>query len=578
MKTILKHISFFATLIFIPAAITACGRIHADNTSNEMSAFEYKEVYLSESLGSKARALNLNSVDEDWGIWGHNLSVVVPENPLKSIYANVNGGMDRTQFCFMSNTLYDYIVTYIEDTDDGKSHAYAILPNDNNKVCQCTKCKAKGNTPTNASPAVTDMICKLAKRFPKHKFFTSHYITTHQLPDFDLPENVGVLVSAINLPITAAPTPQEEKFKVLLETWKQKTEHVYVWDYINNFDDYFTPYPIFLAMQHRLQLYQQAGVTGVFLNGSGYDYSTFSRIKAYALAQLLNDPNINYHDVILDICDSYYPVTGAAIEKYLYSVEDYVNSRNRVMPLYEGVQNSLNSYIPQEAFITFYNELNEVFPKTKGQEKRETETLISAMQYTMLEIKRIHCDTTGMLPMIESLSSLTKKGITAYSESGWTVEEVAKDFLYMYNIAKESKNNLLRGAKLTPLDELDEEYTDVSILTDGLIGLPSNYHSGHMIYSKHTLRFQIPAVQNMKKIRVCLARNKPYRILFPQKTSLTINGKPITDVHTITKTEHPRHLIVEFDFPELRGDEDIRVILERDDEERCMAVDEIEGY
>lgn len=574
----IKHICLLSVCGVMLVLLTNCSRLHADNSTSDVSVFDYREVYLPEGIGKHAEPLGLNSVDEDWGIWGHNLEVVVPESPMMTIYARVNGGVDKTQFCFMSNTLYDYIVQYIDDTDTGEPRSFAILPNDNSKVCQCTKCKAEGNTKTNASPAVTNMICKLAKRFPKHKFFTSYYYTTRQVPDIDLPSNVGVLISAINFPLTVDVNKDEERFSQLISVWKQKTEHVYIWDYINNFDDYFTPYPIFKVMQHRLQLYNKLGVTGIFLNGSGTDYSSLSRVKTYALAALLIDPTADYHDVIVDICDSYYPVTGHIIEKYLEAVDELVTTQHTSLPLYEGVPNSLKSYIPKDAFITFYNELETLLPKTKGQEKREMEMLFDAMQLTMLEIKRLDCDTTGMRKMIDQLNAIRKKGVTSYSESGWTVEELARDYEFMYQHAQEAKNNLLLGAKLRALDPLDEDYPDISILTDGLIGLPSNYHSGHMIYSKQTLRIIVPAVKNMQKINVCLARNKPYHILFPQRVTLTINGKPTATLETKKINNHPRHSMIEFSFPKLNGDEQLMLIFERNEDERSIAIDEIEGY
>ena len=44
-------------------------------------------------------------------------------------------------------------------------------------------------------------------------------------------------------------------------------------------------------------------------------------------------------------------------------------------------------------------------------------------------------------------------------------------------------HNLLKGVHLKPKFKLDADYTDVSVLTDGLYALPSDYHTGWLIAS-----------------------------------------------------------------------------------------------
>ena len=37
--------------------------------------------------------------------------------------------------------------------------------------------------------------------------------------------------------------PATRKFAALVSRWHKVVGRVYVWDYMRNFDDYFTPYP-----------------------------------------------------------------------------------------------------------------------------------------------------------------------------------------------------------------------------------------------------------------------------------------------------------------------------------------------
>ncbi len=57
--------------------------------------------------------------------------------------------------------------------------------------------------------------------------------------------------------------------------------------YERNYDDYLSPFPCLLVMQQRLELYRQLGIKGVFVNGSGDDYSAFDDMQTHVLALLL---------------------------------------------------------------------------------------------------------------------------------------------------------------------------------------------------------------------------------------------------------------------------------------------------
>ena len=108
--------------------------------------------------------------------------------------------------------------------------------------------------------------------FFKHSFFTISYLSTKQVTDKQLPSNAGIIVSAIDFPLRRidGKNAQEKKFMQQLNQWKKVTKNIYIWDYINNFDDYLTPFPILKIAQQRLRFFKQNGASGIFFNGSGY--------------------------------------------------------------------------------------------------------------------------------------------------------------------------------------------------------------------------------------------------------------------------------------------------------------------
>ena len=198
---------------------------------------------------------------------------------------------------------------------------------------------------------------------------------------------------------------------------------------------------------------------------------------------------------------------------------------------------------------------------------------------THLELKRMAADTIGCKQMLEELEKLTDIGIIAYSESGGTLDSYVDDYRYMLRRAEETwGKNLLKGVHLEPLTELDEDYNDISILTDGLLGIPSCYHCGQMISSATpALRIAIPHIPGMKRLRVNMTKNSIFHISLPLRVTLTLDGREVGSIIPTPSSSHLQRAVAEFDVPcNCKGKLVLNVY--RDQEDRTMALDEIEGF
>lgn len=568
----MRNIFISLSTLAVCAAALSCG-----STETSAGAFEYRDIYLPDYTAEDNQRLNLDLVDNSWGIWGHNLSTVLPDNPSRNIYAEVPGGRDDDQFCFSSEDLFDYICDYIRDNYlFQKGVKFAILPNDNNLVCLCSECVAVGNTKGDASPAVYNMIERLAKKYPEHQFFTSHYLTTSHTPDKKLPDNAGVIISAIDFPLASVETPKEREFIDLINSWQGKADKVYIWDYVNNFDDYFTPSPIFGVAERRLRLYRDLGVDGVFFNGSGNDYSTMGRLKKEVLAQMMENPDIDWKELVKDYTGKHFPIAGEDISAFIITQEEMLRNNGKSVPLYEGVTTALTTYLPEKEFVDFYNKIVAHKKNATGAERDELELMTDAMALTMLELKRIQSDTTHTGKLRERLGRLPGKGITVYNEGCWSIEDYLAEYDSIENVARETgDSNLLRGVQLRPLTNLDEDYTDISIITDGMLGIPSNYHDGNLISSADpALRIEIPHQPGMKRLRVWLVNNPAFKIFLPEQVYITVG-----DIRS--KAQFPEavpgqgHVYLDFDVP---GGGPIELTLRKSPDAKTMAIDEIQGF
>ena len=349
-------------------------------------AFDYQSIYSPSGLNPDyTGVMGLNNFDDSWGIWGHNLRKVLGDN-VDKVYATIHGKTDDSQLCFSSEEMYRQIESYIVDNIGEKgSSRFVIAPDDTPYACTCASCTAMGNTEKNATPAVTELLLRLSQRFPKHSFFTISYLSTKQVTDKQLPSNAGIIVSAIDFPLRRidGKNAQEKKFMQQLNQWKKVTKNIYIWDYINNFDDYLTPFPILKIAQQRLRFFKQNGASGIFFNGSGYSYSSFDAMRTFALSALLINPELPVEELVRDYFNQEYPLSKKWLYDYYINLENSVQSGKK-LGIYAGIAELEQSFLNPEKFIKFYDEMGDYVSDAKGKERKKLHELQTALSYTRL--------------------------------------------------------------------------------------------------------------------------------------------------------------------------------------------------
>lgn len=539
--------------------------------------FSYRTVY---SFGNRykdfSENMGLGNLNYDWGLWGHNMRKVLPEEPAKEVFARINGERDDEQFCFSSSKLLEYTANYIKENYDGKEHVrFVIMPNDGLCACTCSLCRAKGNTGKNATPAVTDFIKKLARRFPNHQFFTTYYLSTATMPTQALPENVGVIVSAINLPLMRGveASLQGVAFADLLEQWRQKTKHVYVWDYCRNFDDYLTPFPCLHILQQRLLMYKRHGVEGIIFNGSGDDYSTFDIMQTWVLAKLMVDATQDVNHIVNQFLSFYYPKTGKKIEKYYRSLEDAAMR----LELYEGIGYATKSYLDREQFVHFVDELEASSKKASAPERTRLNYLLTGLNFTRLELMRLTNDvhlTSEKGNYIANLRGHSElAGMTNYREANGDLDEYI-DYVAHHKAREVAANNLMWNTKLASDSELDEGALPLDALTDGFMGIPMDYHTSWMFFSGERLHLTLPA-KNVAPdtLRVGMLISLPWHI-GKARVIARQGDKQVAVNPKIDANKKNERLDVALDVSGMDGTKPIELYLEKTG--RKIAIDEIQ--
>ena len=519
------------TTIDLPASVMSC----QTDTAGSF-AFEYRGIYSPSNTNADLMPiLGTHNVDFDWGLWGHNLRKVFTDGIPQDAYALVGGKRDETQFCFSSEALYkayeNYVIDQYGEGNDDETVRFAVMPNDNSTVCQCQACRAAGNTATSATPAVTKMVECLARRFPKHQFFTSSYTTTATPPSHRLPDNVGVLVSTLALPLQTkmdGSTAEQRKFEDTMKSWKNVSRHIYVWDYMRNFDDYITPFPCLNQIQARLKYFKKMGVDGVFYNGSGYDYASFDDVQTYVIAQLMLNPDADVTQLIRHFYGKAYPVTARIFTDYYLALED--KAQKAVLNPYSGIADAARAYLNADALENFWTTLDNGKKKSTDTERRSINEILTALGFTRLELLRLQ-DNAPQQQRVDALLSLLSahvafKDLANYRESYGEIDKYIAEWRASSPWLTDSGNRL-RGVKLTSASKLDPEYSDLTLLTDGKAGFATDYHTGWLLNSGAQLLLTIPGgrLGSAARLQITFLQAPQWHIFAPSAVELWQGGK-----------------------------------------------------
>lgn len=560
--------------------------------SHAAEPFEYRSLYTPTNADETTRRLlETHHVDYDWGLWGHNLHKVFSGGiPKEACALPADGKVTSEQYCFSSDRFYEAIVHYITDNfGEGTASSgerFSIMPNDNAIVCQCSQCKKAGNTPASATPAVARMVTRLAHRFPHHTFFTSSYGTTVTPPEQPLPQNTGVWISAMDWPCSNSPEAEKamKVFKQKVERWSTVVGRVYVWDYMRNFDDYFTPYPCLSFLKQRIRLFREIGVKGVFYNGSGDIYASFDDVQTYVLAQLLRNPDLSIQKAIQDFYDQQYPTSGRTLAAYYWNLEEKAVSNRMTLPYYGGISQSVVSRdLP--AFVQFCRELRQLLPLAEATERTRLSKLQAALCLTQLELQRFSPEKLDKQLANENLEILRTAVPLAdmqyYREAEGNLQRYIDQWKELMELESPAGNRLLfTGISCTT--EKDKDECLCPPLTDGRYGLPADYHTSWLIFESPVTVLSFPAPDCLSaEIRLSVLYAPRWRIFPPRQITVWQNGRQLAEL-AIPSTANRQaftRIILTCKIQQIQPDSPVVLHISRQEGNRfTWACDEIEWY
>jgi hypothetical protein len=565
--------------------------------------FEYREPHLKANLDEDYNIIiNTNNVEKDWGIWGHQLFSLVSKNPKNDYYSIVDGQLNKNQLCFSNPSTYAFLENYVIDQFGEKINnhqKFVISAADNNLVCTCVACSKLGNTRNNASFSVITLVNKMAKRFPYHQFFTIDYITVGTPPTNPMPKNTGIIISSIAIPRKVKldyNNPFVKAFELKVERWHKVCSTLYVWDYISNFDDYLTPFATLNVCQTNFNFYKNLKINGIFANGAGYDYSTFNAVHTYVLAALMQDPKLDINQLVNRYCKYFYGKSGQLVADYINSLEKIMQTKNIRLDLYNGVKKMTGTYLKKKEFFNFYAAINDVKNNDTEEIAFKMNQLHTGLVFTAMQInlasgfnKEFGFATAkgneillnnSFKDNFKTLAEQFKtKEIFITREREGTILNYLKD-VRTEIIDTSLKKNLLNKNVFKVISNLDEDYLDTALLTDGFPGLPYDYHNGWLIVTVSDLTAVINAVKEsgLFRFKLSFLLNERLKMRAPDKVEVIINNKIIETIIPTTRISTEAKRLSLTTAVSLATNDEIKIKIYRDKTHKKIVCDEIYLY
>ena len=566
-------------------------------------AFTYREPHLKANLAEDYDVIvNTNNVENDWGIWGHQIFNVINKNPKNVYYSIVDGQLNKNQLCFGKPEMYNFLENFVIENYGEKEHShqkFVISPSDNNLVCTCTSCTKLGNSKGNSSFSVIALVNKLAIRFPKHEFFTIDYLSVKTPPLKLMPKNTGIIISSIDIPRKVNMDSNNafvKSFASKVDNWHKVCNSIYVWDYISNFDDYLTPFATLSVCKTNFDFYKKLNINGIFANGAGYDYSTFNEVHTYVLAALMQDPTLDVNQLVNRFCKFYYGSSGNLIANYILGLEKVMQTKRYSLDLYNGVGKMTKTYLNKKDFFDFYNSIGDQKSGDTDEINIKLSQLHTGLIYSAMQINLASGfdDTFGFAKSQDNQILINDDFRSRFSdfETQFKIDDVLltrESNGMVMNYLKDVKNVLL-DAKLKPnllsknllkvTSELDEDYSEAGVLTDNTPGLPFDYHTGWLLASTADLTAKIEGLNDsgLFHIKLNFLLDEHLKLRAPEKIQVLVNDVSVkTIIPTVKMSESAQRLGLETSV-NLKSTDKITVIVVRDKTYNKFACDEIYLY
>ena len=336
-----------------------------------------------------------------------------------------NGKRTTDQLCLSNKNVLQICIKSIKEVMTNYPYfmIYSVTQNDNQNPCQCKECKKLVKKFGGESGAmiwfVNQVAAAVEKDFPNKYIGTFAYQYTRSAPQGIKPrQNVVIRLCSIECCFTHSirNCRQNTAFLDDMKAWSRISPHLYIWDYVTTFQQYLLPFPNIKVLQSNLQTFRAHNAIGVMEEGS-YDVpgGDFAELKAYLLAKLMWNPDVDANAIIDEFINAYYGKAASQMKEYLALVNGLVTKDTHLKcmtTIYHGRSTYTDAFINRALAIL-----------TKAEKAAESSTIRDRVQLQKMVPAYMQCRVmtkeavrVGNYKLIQNVAS--KHKIDRFAEGG----------------------------------------------------------------------------------------------------------------------------------------------------------------
>ncbi len=274
-----------------------------------------------------------------------------------------DGKRSPNQLCLTNPDVLNIIIKEViqQIKDYPENQIVSVTQHDNQDYCRCEKCKAIDDEEGSHSGTMIRFVNSIADAVKQAGYDdvaidTFAYQYTRKAPKTTVPrDNVIVRLCSIECcfahPLNDPDCAQNVDFCADLEDWARISNRLYVWDYTTNYGNYIGPFPDFQVLQANIKFFAENSVVGLYEEGN-YTASDsdaeFAELRAYLLAKLMWNPNIDLDAEINGFMQAYYGEGWQYVKEYVRYTGTQTGLCNRHMTIYRPMTDKsvldLNKY------------------------------------------------------------------------------------------------------------------------------------------------------------------------------------------------------------------------------------------
>ncbi|UCD50816.1 MAG: DUF4838 domain-containing protein [Phycisphaerales bacterium] len=240
---------------------------------------------------------------------------------------------ERAQLCLTNEEMRQELVKNLRARLRANPAATiaSVSQNDWHGNCQCAKCAAiekEEGSPAGLMLRFVNAVAEdIEEEFPHVAISTLAYQYTRRPPRHVKPrDNVIVRLCSIEASFSVPLSHKRNKpFHDDIVGWSKICDRLYVWDYVTNFRHHIMPHPNLRVLGPNVKFFTDHSVKGLFEQGA---YTTngaeMAELRAWVLAKLLWDPNLDGNALIDEFIAGYYGPAAPHIRAYLEVTHDAV--------------------------------------------------------------------------------------------------------------------------------------------------------------------------------------------------------------------------------------------------------------